>query len=140
MVSEIAPTLTNVTAPSSLNPYCSGIWSRRIHYLYCHCNFAVLILIVVEYGLGVYNERNQGVLATVLILIVVEYGLGALFTFYLFYLTQKSLNPYCSGIWSRRLQTKAMWSAGGEVLILIVVEYGLGAELYFFSGTEEELS
>ena len=34
---------------------------------------------------------------------------------------------------SETLQTKAMWSAGGEVLILIVVEYGLGEPMLHYN-------
>ena len=61
-----------------LNPYCSGIWSRRNDYDYKagHPSL-VLILIVVEYGLGVN--------AKIMDLQICE-----------------RLNPYCSGIWSRR--------------------------------------
>ena len=62
----------------SLNPCCSGIWSRtavrkhrRSYRQY------VLILVVVEYGLGLikaYDAYNKA--TEVLILVVVEYGLG----------------------------------------------------------------
>ena len=38
-----------------------------------------------------------------------------------------SLNPYCSGIWSRRMSEFNIIIHKGGVLILIVVEYGLGA-------------
>ena len=38
----------------------------------------------------------------------------------------KSLNPYCSGIWSRRGSLDSLWQKPVLVLILIVVEYGLG--------------
>ena len=60
----------------------------------------------------------------VLILIVVEYGLGeALSNTIPSFIT--CLNPYCSGIWSRR--SKSMKTVKTTmVLILIVVEYGLG--------------
>ena len=46
---------------------------------------------------------NGGVSAIghVLILIVVEYGLGENIVL-TYNKTQESLNPYCSGIWSRR--------------------------------------
>ena len=37
---------------------------------------------------------------TVLILIVLEYGLGALSKYVTFFV-YSSLNPYCAGIWSR---------------------------------------
>ena len=39
------------------------------------------------------------------------------------------LNPYCSGIWSRRLCTSQKSAIKNLVLILIVVEYGLGVRL-----------
>ena len=37
---------------------------------------AVLILVVVEYGLGLFSEELIGCYHSVLILVVVEYGLG----------------------------------------------------------------
>ena len=62
----------------------------------------VLILIVVEYGLGVYvHAPSPSGQARVLILIVVEYGLGEKDKWY-FGSEFFGLNPYCSGIWSRR--------------------------------------
>ena len=61
----------------------------------------VLILIVVEYGLGVLEINVPKLNELVLILIVVEYGLGVLSKPKLRQV-KLSLNPYCSGIWSRR--------------------------------------
>ena len=79
-----------------------------------------------EYGLGEKSPcQTGGWLILVLILIVVEYGLGDGLSLLLPRVTV-SLNPYCSGIWSRRDTYKVVLSDGSEVLILIVVEYGLG--------------
>ena len=86
---------------TSLNPYCSGIWSRSIAQKCWKLMYQnVLILIVVEYGLGEVDELPNG-------------------------LTSASLNPYCSGIWSRSRTLKRLMYQN-LVLILIVVEYGLG--------------
>ena len=42
-----------------LNPYCSGIWSRS-HIVVCVGRIKlVLILIVVEYGLGVFIQVDS---------------------------------------------------------------------------------
>ena len=63
---------------NSLNPYCSGRWSRTAKYINdTNFRFDVLILIVVEDGL---------VLQLLLCLRVS---------------TDECLNPYCSGRWSR---------------------------------------
>ena len=60
-----------------LNPYCSGIWSRsKTGKEYKSYLKPVLILIVVEYGLGGYLQVVMMHIFKVLILIVVEYGLG----------------------------------------------------------------
>ena len=60
-----------------LNPYYAGIWSRRpsiITILICR---NVLILIMLEYGLGVINLSSPYLpIWSVLILIMLEYGLG----------------------------------------------------------------
>ena len=64
----------------------------------------VLILIVLEDGLG--DEMKKGQFCTtflyVLILIVLEDGLGALKQNFQQSFRLKSLNPYCLGGWSRR--------------------------------------
>ena len=104
-----------------LNPCCRGIWPR------CYQNAQlvlghVLILVVVEYGLGGFSPCSVCD-RKVLILVVVEYGLGALLPWIgVIYL---SLNPCCRGIWSRRIQKIKLKVV--VVLILVVVEYGLGA-------------
>ncbi len=61
----------------------------------------VLILVVVEYGLGEYLNKMLVDLLLVLILVVVEYGLGV--HSHLLMPIIKSLNPCCGGIWSRRV-------------------------------------
>ena len=62
---------------NSLNPYCSGRWSRTdIRHTAMSARQIVLILIVVEDGLVLWQ------------LLMVK-------------LLDLSLNPYCSGRWSR---------------------------------------
>ena len=112
-------------------------------------NARVLILVVVEYGLGQQLGCEFKEFKSVLILVVVEYGLG-LYNNLPCYLWGR-LNPCCRGIWSRTAVSpngstveydslnpccRGIWSrtdapATGEtcvwfVLILVVVEYGLG--------------
>ena len=64
----------------------------------------------------------------VLILVVMEYGLGEV-KFPLVLTQLQRLNPCCNGIWSRSCcpagQQELGFSRG--VLILVVMEYGLGA-------------
>ena len=61
----------------SLNPYCSGQWSRTLHKVSAwHCQEVVLILIVVDNGLVHPHRRARwGKSSKVLILIVVDNGL-----------------------------------------------------------------
>ena len=60
-----------------LNPYCAGIWSRRlINHSTGKSAESVLILIVLEYGLGDCMTTLTWRMINVLILIVLEYGLG----------------------------------------------------------------
>ena len=116
---------------ASLNPYCSGIWSRSRRNKKSDAQRLkeVLILIVVEYGLGVRDYIDvPKIYMHVLILIVVEYGLGVADRANADIITE-GLNPYCSGIWSRRELLKCMSNGASLVLILIVVEYGLGVVL-----------
>ena len=77
MVSENVEQFFDAQLTARLNPYCSGIWSRRVISLRYvkNPNFG-LILIVVEYGLGVRDIEGNQCLSPGLILIVVEYGLG----------------------------------------------------------------
>ena len=81
-----------------LNPCCSGIWSRTSVIYWDNDTKQVLILVVVEYGLGLQNGKSNQ--------------------------HHSSLNPCCSGIWSRTLYDYEKVRFG--VLILVVVEYGLG--------------
>ena len=63
---------------------------------------------------------------SVLILIVVEYGLGVCLIALIVPRIWTGLNPYCSGIWSRSSTNRFGKYQYPQVLILIVVEYGLG--------------
>ena len=71
-------------------------------------HLVVLILIVVEYGLGAGETFNGKLVERVLILIVVEYGLGANVFIRFSSIFLKCLNPYCSGIWSRSNYDRVM--------------------------------
>ena len=66
------------------------------------------------------------VLLGVLILIVLEYGLGDLSYLNICVKRSLSLNPYCAGIWSRSRLDYIKYRLTSQVLILIVLEYGLG--------------
>ena len=62
---------------SCLNPCCSGIWSRTLPSMtFSMLRCQVLILVVVEYGLGQAEQCLNEEEIFVLILVVVEYGLG----------------------------------------------------------------
>ena len=67
-------------------------------------HFQVLILVVMEYGLRLYNYTLIFT-SEVLILVVMEYGLRR----FLFRRTRiiLSLNPCCNGIWSQTTQETA---------------------------------
>ena len=60
-----------------LNPYYAGIWSRSVLVYQARLGVPVLILIMLEYGLGDLWYGLWVVFLTVLILIMLEYGLGA---------------------------------------------------------------
>ena len=60
---------------ASLNPYCSGRWSRTSKQMTKEQALKVLILIVVEDGLVPNFTMKNSSSSTVLILIVVEDGL-----------------------------------------------------------------
>ena len=64
-----------VPKPTSLNPYCSGRWSRTAIFGWLQVGRRVLILIVVENGLVHQKKHKQT--------------------------HNQGLNPYCSGRWSR---------------------------------------
>ena len=112
----------------SLNPCCSGRWSRTGigNYLSCLV-FYVLILVVVEDGLVHMHQEPQCVSLP---------GLNPCCSGrwsrtpknFGWLEPSKSLNPCCSGRWSRtsqRIRVMLSWS----VLILVVVEDGLVREL-----------
>ena len=62
-----------------LNPCFNGIWSRTTASLGAiDVVVKVLILVLMEYGLGPYNVAEQKSMLTVLILVLMEYGLGLL--------------------------------------------------------------
>ena len=78
MVSEMA--IFNYTPENleSLNPCFSGGWSRRGVKIANHLGLTVLILVLVEDGLGEAQKKaSQAALDEVLILVLVEDGLGA---------------------------------------------------------------
>ena len=91
---------------------------------------AVLILIVVEDGLvQLKHSVDKCFDCIVLILIVVEDGLVLAQSQSLYRLILSSLNPYCSGRWSRTLDAGHCPKLRQRVLILIVVEDGLVLDL-----------
>ena len=98
---------------ASLNPYCSGRWSRTFNSL---SNFeklsAVLILIVVEDGLVPVKHSAMSAVQLVLILIVVEDGLVHKAVKDNKKVVMKGLNPYCSGRWSRTVIAYSFASYG----------------------------
>ena len=60
-----------------LNPYYAGIWSRSFGSTNgTQDDSRVLILIMLEYGLGVHLGSTLSSFLIVLILIMLEYGLG----------------------------------------------------------------
>ena len=77
MVSENGVQIPKELIELSLNPCCSGRWSRRSVLMFCLKKCRVLILVVVEDGLGEYDPYEAWhPSAKVLILVVVEDGLG----------------------------------------------------------------
>ena len=72
-----------------------------------------------------FAEKSYFKAVDVLILIVVEHALGG-HSFRFTEVTPNSLNPYCGGTCSRRVETQGD-IAKYKVLILIVVEHALGA-------------
>ena len=77
-----------------------------------------------EDGLVWCSSCDESKRMVVLILIVVEDGLVPIAVSFLS-LMVRSLNPYCSGRWSRTMRGIAASKAVVAVLILIVVEDGL---------------
>ena len=77
-----------------------------------------------EDGLVHNFSRSQWRYSPVLILVVVEDGLVPMFQVKKS-LSLMSLNPCCSGRWSRTSRTETEYTAQHIVLILVVVEDGL---------------
>ena len=134
----------------SLNPCCSGQWSRTNgeHMLIMHEQGEVLILVVVDNGLVHTSKTHRAFEAWVLILVVVDNGLvqryedGDRFINEVLILVVvdnglvhsvsndtidalNSLNPCCSGQWSRTVSSQKYGSMAELVLILVVVDNGL---------------
>ena len=93
---------TALLPQSCLNPCCSGRWSRTLAKHLTNTFASVLILVVVEDGLVPWVVRINPKVAKVLILVVVEDGL-VLWQLLKVKLQDSSLNPCCSGRWSRTL-------------------------------------
>ncbi len=85
----------------------------------------VLILVLVEDGLGGNVQPQQLERGRVLILVLVEDGLGG-WQACRTATVKERLNPCSSGRWSRRYGTKIYSRAISVVLILVLVEDGLG--------------
>ena len=60
----------------SLNPCSNGIWSRTRTWDAFSVALGVLILVLMEYGLGLRHNREIASRNVVLILVLMEYGLG----------------------------------------------------------------
>ena len=91
-------------------------------------HFWVLILVLMEYGLGRCQREDVKNGGRVLILVLMEYGLGP--QKFAFSNSQKHrLNPCFSGIWSRTRTLTPEEPSGNGVLILVLMEYGLGLRL-----------
>ena len=86
---------------------------------------AVLILVLVEDGLGDGTIHIKATSIDVLILVLVEDGLGV-GSQVGFMLSKSCLNPCFSGGWSRSLIFQASLEWDPTVLILVLVEDGLG--------------
>ena len=96
--------LSPISSPLSLNPYCSGQWSRTCRPIIAKKASPVLILIVVDNGL-VPSPSINGCCSHsgVLILIVVDNGLVQVSAWNC-QEVNSCLNPYCSGQWSRTVE------------------------------------
>ena len=133
----------------SLNPCFSGCWSRTLlRQGRCRQCRKVLILVLVDVGLGLADHLREELAKYVLILVLVDVGLGrfrrshdsqprrvlilvlvgvglghmARTSWIRFY---QCLNPCFSGCWSRTRLVKS-WSTCTRVLILVLVDVGLG--------------
>ena len=87
-----------------LNPYSNGIYSMSVwKHLWSKWRYAVLILILMEYTLWVYENIHPRLQAVgVLILILMEYTLWAEWLVSYPVSCYASLNPYSNGIYSMR--------------------------------------
>ena len=117
---------TTPSATTCLNPCSNGIWSQRnswngTHWLVC---LFVLILVLMEYGLGRCWQRLYCWRLLVLILVLMEYSLGLVST-RLVALVIARLNPCSNGIWSRTFCLLNRYP-GYPVLILVLMEFVLG--------------
>ena len=99
-----------------------GLWHSVVvhHWSYGE---AVLILVLMEYGLWLPSHGTESVSRCVLILVLMEYGLwhspapaqsG-----------EVSLNPCSNGIWSLTRPVVVFLLRSIAVLILVLMEYGL---------------
>ena len=88
---------------------------------------SVLILVLVDVGLGHSALISADALTTVvLILVLVDVGLGHCGEVRFTRIRGGCLNPCFSGCWSRTCKSGYSWSAAGKVLILVLVDVGLG--------------
>ena len=99
---------------SGLNPCFSGWWSRSLKKM-------------------IHQDKS-----TVLILVLVDDGLGVIIIVQSIYQTQ-SLNPCFSGWWSRRQWWNQLLRCSSFVLILVLVDDGLGDERETIRATIEVL-
>ena len=78
MVSDLVVTDRMVSVCDSLNPCFNGIWSRTAWQTQSQHGSWVLILVLMEYGLGHWERSSKWTSLSVLILVLMEYGLGPL--------------------------------------------------------------
>ncbi len=98
MVSELW-SISEIRALSRLNPCSDGTWSRSTYPEYKVFEVSVLILVLMEHGLGGLT-------------------IGASLI--------ACLNPCSNGTWSRRITDSAVINDVTVVLILVLMEHGLG--------------
>ena len=111
----------------SLNPCCSGQWSRTAVFGWLQVGRHVLILVVVDNGLVLVSNVRFTMSQFVLILVVVDNGLVPLLDDSRHW--SRSLNPCCSGQWSRTPTGEVEIVVVYAVLILVVVDNGLVLDL-----------
>ena len=124
---EIGERGASCSIARSLNPCFSGGWSRSTKSaVVVDDECVVLILVLVEDGLGGTILAAPDTDTAVLILVLVEDGLGARENRGGYGYVRLSLNPCFSGGWSRSVH-RLEGRHGRLVLILVLVEDGLGA-------------